>query len=71
MTPRRDLQDTIVIIIILNSLHKDFDMTTARQLETNDKIINKIYNILQPKEVENLSKQAATAIKNLVMVFCD
>ncbi len=42
MTPGRDLWNMIAIVIALNSMHKDFDMTTANLLETGDKTINQI-----------------------------
>lgn len=46
MTPRRDLWDTIAIVIALNSLQKDFDTTTASLLKTGDKTIDQIQSIL-------------------------
>ncbi len=46
MTPGRDLWDTIAIVIALDSLHEDFDMTTASLLETGDKMIDEIQSIL-------------------------
>ena len=45
MTPGRDLWNTIAIVIALNSLHEDFDTTTASLLETGNKIIDKIQSI--------------------------
>ena len=42
MTPGRDLWDTIAIVIALDSLHEDFDTTTASLLETGDKTIDQI-----------------------------
>ena len=57
MTPGCDLWDTIAILIALDSLHEDFDTTTASFLETGDKTIDKIQSILQPKEAKNLSKR--------------
>lgn len=40
MTLEQDLWNIIVIIIVLDLLHKDFDITTASLLETGDKTIN-------------------------------
>ena len=40
MTPGRDLWDTIAIVIALDSLHDDFDTTTASLLEEGNKTID-------------------------------
>ena len=71
MTPGQDLWDTIAIVIALDSLHKDFDTTTASLLETGDKTIDQIQSILQSKEAKNLSKQATGSTGNLAMAFRD
>ena len=60
----------IAIVIALDSLHKDFDTTTTSLLETEDKIIDQIQNILQFKEANNISKQATGEdIGKLAIVF--
>ena len=70
MTSRRDLWDTIAIVIALNSLHKDFDTTTASLLKIRDKTIDQSESILQSKEAKNISKQATEeGIGNLAMAF--
>lgn len=46
MTPHRDLWDIIAIVIALDSLHNNFDTTTASLLETRNKSINEIQSIL-------------------------
>ena len=70
MTPGRDLWDTIAIVIALDSLHEDFNTTTASLLETGDKTINQIQSILQSKEAKNISKQATgKGIGNLAIAF--
>ena len=71
MTPGRDLWDTIAIVIALDSLHKDFDTTTASLLETVDKTIDQIQSIFQSKEAKNLSKQATGGTGDLAMAFRD
>ncbi len=71
MTPGQDLWDTIVIVIVLDSLHEDFDTTIASLLETSGKTIDKIQSILQSKEVKNLSKQATGDTGDLTMAFRD
>lgn len=42
MTSNQDLWDTMAIIIVLNSLYKDFDTTITSLLKTGDKTINQI-----------------------------
>ncbi len=71
MTPNRDLWDTIAIVIALDSLHEDFDTTTASLLETGDKTIDQIQSILQSKEAKNLSKRAIRETSDLAMAFRD
>lgn len=71
MTPSKDLWDIIVIVIALNFLSKDFDTTIASLLKTGDKTIDQIQNILQSKEVKNLSKRGTGAIGDLAILFCN
>ena len=71
MTPGQDLWDTIAIVIALDSLHEDFDTTTASLLETGDKTIDEIQSILQSKEAKNLSKRATGDTGDLAMTFRD
>lgn len=71
MTPGRDLWGTIAIVIALDSLHEDFDTTTASLLETGDKTIDQIQSILQLKEAKNLSKRATGDTGDLAMAFRD
>lgn len=56
ITPGRDLWDIIMIVITLDFLYEDFNITTVSLLETRDKIIHQIQSILQSKEIKNLSK---------------
>lgn len=69
MMPNQDLQDTIAIIIALDSLQNNFDITTASLLETGDKSTNEIQSILSSKEVKNISKHTIKGTKKLTMVF--
>lgn len=69
MILNRDLWNTIAIMIILDSLYEDFDTITVSLLETSNKTINQIQNILQSKEAKNLSKRAIEATKDLAMAF--
>ena len=72
MIPNRDLWDTIAIVIALDSLHEDFDTTTASLLEAGDKMIDQIQSILQSKEAKNISKRATGGgTGELAMAFRD
>ena len=71
ITPGRDLWDTIAIVIAFDSLHQDFDTTTASLLETGDKSIDEIQSIFQSKEAKNLSKRATGDARDLAMAFRD
>lgn len=56
MTLGQDLLDMIAIVIVLDILHDNFDLTISSLLETEDKTIDQIKSILQLKEVKNISK---------------
>ncbi len=70
MTEGRDLFDTIAIFITLDTLHNDFDTTTANMLETGDKSIDEILTIIQSKEAKFKSKRATGNIDDAAMAFC-
>lgn len=55
MTSYQDLWDTIALVIALDSLHNNFDTTTASLLETGDKSVNEIQSILQSKKAKKLA----------------
>lgn len=71
MTPSENLWNTIVIVIVLDCLHKDFNIRTTSLLKTNNKTIDQIQSILQLKKAKNLGKQAIEATGDLVMAFCN
>ena len=71
MTPGRDLWDTIAIVIALDSLHDNFDMTNTSLLEAGDKTIDQIQSILQSKKAKNISKRVNGGTGNLAMIFRD
>lgn len=69
MTPDRDFWDIIAILIVLDSLHKDFNTTIASLLEAGNKTINQIQSILHSKKVRNFSKRATRDTRDLAMAF--
>ena len=71
ISPSRDLWDTIAIVIALDTLHDNFNTTTASLLESGDKTIDQIQSILQSKEAKNISKRATKVTRDLAMAFRD
>lgn len=71
MTPGRDLWDTIAIVIALDSLHDDYDTTTASLPETGDKTIDEIQSILQFKEAKIIHKRTTGPVGDLAMTSRD
>lgn len=69
LTPNSCFQDIISIVIIFNSLYKNFDITIANLLKIDNKIIIKIQSIIQSKKIKNLSKQVIGSVGNLVIIF--
>lgn len=56
MIARRNPFDTIAIIIILDILYHDFELTIASILETVDKTIEEIQSIIQSKKIKYKAK---------------
>lgn len=71
MTPGWNIWNTIAIVIALDTLHNNFDMTTTSLLKTGDKTIDQIESILQLKKAKNIRKQTTGAVKNLTMLYKD
>lgn len=69
ITLGQDLQDTIAIVIALDSLYNDFNTNTASLLEAGNKTINQIQSFLLSKKVKNISKQVIENISNLAKIF--
>ena len=69
MTEGKDLFDTIAIVITLDMLHNDFDISTASMLEMGNKSIDKIFTIIQSKEAKFKSKRATGNISDAAMAF--
>ena len=69
MTEGRDPFETMAIVIALDTLHDDYDTTTASMLETENKSINEIFAIIQSKEAKFKSKYATRNIGNAAMTI--
>lgn len=59
MTEGRDSFKTIAIVIALDTLHDDYNTTTASMFKTGNKSIDEIFAIIQSKEAKIKSKRAA------------
>lgn len=66
----RDPFESIAIVIALDTLHNDFDTTTASMLEMGNKSMDKIFTIIQSKEAKFKSKRITGNIGNAAMTFC-
>ena len=71
ITPNRDIWDSIAIVIVLDSLHDDFETTTASMLERGDKTIDEIQQILASAEAKFISKRATRVTGDLAMMSKD
>ena len=69
MTEERDPFETQAIVIALDTLHDDYDTTTASMLETGNKSINEIFAIIQLKEAKFKSKRATKNIGDAAMTI--
>lgn len=71
ITSGHDLYNTFAIVISLDTLDDNFDITTTSLLEIGNMIIDQIQSILQSKEAKNLSKQSIRAVRDIAMTFRD
>ncbi len=69
LTPNRDIYNSIAIVIALDFIYDDFETKTSSLLETGDKSINEIQEILCSAEAKNLSKRATGITGDLAMSF--
>ncbi len=64
-----DSENIIAIVIALDILHKNFDITATSHIKTGNKTINQIHKILQPKGAKMLIKQTITANDDFTIVL--
>lgn len=69
MTEGKDPFETMAIVIVLDTLHDDYNTTTASMLETGNKSINEIFAIIQSKEAKFKSKRAIGNIGDVVITI--
>lgn len=68
ITPGKDIWDIIAIVVALDSLHNDFEPTIASMLESGEKPIEEIYQILASAKAKLKSKRATGVISDLAMI---
>lgn len=56
--------DNIAIVIALDSLYDNFNMTMASLLKIENRTVNQIQSIIQLKKAKNISKHITKAIKD-------
>lgn len=69
LTSNSNIYDSIAIVIPLESIHDDFDTKTSSLLETGDKTIDEIQQILCSAKAKNLSKRATGITGDPAMAF--
>lgn len=67
--PNCNIYNSITIVIAFDLIYNDFKTKTLNLLETDNKIIDKIQQILSFAKAKNLSKQATSITNNLVILF--
>lgn len=68
VTEHRTIWDSITLVVALDSLHDDFEMTTAPLLHSGDKDLEEIQLIVTSTEAANLAKRATGGTADLAMM---
>ena len=68
VTEERTIWESITLVVALDSLHDDFEMTTAPLLHSGDKDLKEIQQIVTSTEAANLAKRAVRATTDLAMM---
>lgn len=69
MTLGRISLNIIVIVIVLDILPNNFDLTSTSLLKVGDKSIDQIRSILQLRETKNISKRFIRVVTNTAISF--
>lgn len=69
ITLDRNIWDSIIIVIVLNSLHDNFKAITTSILECNDRSIKEIQQILAFTKGKLISKQTTGMTGNLAISY--
>ena len=65
---QRTIWESITLVVALDSLHDDFEMTTVPLLHSDDKDLEEIQQIVTSTEAAKLAKRAVGATTNLAMM---
>ena len=68
VTEQRTIWNSITLVVALDSLNYDFEMTTAPLLHSGDKDIEEIQQIVTSNEAANLAKRVVGATADLTMM---
>ena len=68
VTKQRTIWENIILIIALDSLHNNFEMTTAFPLYSDDKNLEDIQEIVKSSKVANLVKCIVKVIMDLTLL---
>ena len=68
ITEHRTIWDSITLVVALDSLHDDFEMTIAPLFHLGDKDLEEIQLIVTSTEAANLAKRATGITRDLAMV---
>ena len=68
VTEHYTIWDSITLVIVLDSLQDDFEMTTAPLLHSGDKDLEEIQQIVTSTEAAKMAKQATGQIADLAMM---
>lgn len=60
--------NSITLVVALNSLHDDFEITIVPLLHSGNKDLKKIQQIITSTKVANMAKQATSQITDLTMM---
>lgn len=68
VTKQRTIFGSITLVVILNLLHKDFEITIAPYLYSGNKNFKKIQQIVLFNKAANIAKHANRVITNLTIM---
>lgn len=68
VTEHRTIWDSITLVVALDSLHDDFEMTTTPLLHSGDKDLEEIQQIVTSTKGANLAKRITGLTGNLAMI---
>lgn len=68
VTEQKTIWENITLVVAFDSLHDDFEMTTALLLYFGNKDLEEIHQIVTSTKAANLAKQAVRATADLAMM---